>query len=258
MLWTSVAKALRAPSQNDTNLVLNLGNLAPSGATPILLRLLGNPDFQDERLISYEAGYRTMITRRLSLDLAAYINDWDNAQTTEPSSTFFESTPFPPHEVQTLIYENLMFGEAHGLELAGNWKLTGSWSLSPGFTYADQYLHTEPQSLDAQTLSFVQGSTPEWASQLRSHVELPHHVAWDASAYYVDALKNQGPSGNVRIPAYTRLDTGLTWKPFESFSVSVVGQNLVKDRHMEFDDLNGSMQSGLIKRSAYAKVTWQF
>lgn len=258
MLWTSVSRALRAPSRNDTDLLLNLGNIAPPGQTPILLRLLGNPNFQDERLISYEAGYRTMVTRRLSLDLAAYINDWDQVQTTEPSSTFFEPTPAPPHEVQTLTYENLMLGEAHGVELSGNWKLTDSWLLSPGLTYADQHFHTKPQSLDAQTVLFAEGNTPEWASQLRSHVDLTRRLAWNASAYFVDALEHQGPLGNVRIPAYTRLDAGLTWKPLERFSLSVVGQNLLKDHHMEFEDINGSMQASQIKRSGYVQLTWRF
>jgi iron complex outermembrane recepter protein len=258
MLWTAVSRALRAPSQNDTNLVLNIGDIAPPGQTPVLLRLLGNPNFQDERLISYEVGYRTMISRRLSFDLAAYVNDWDNAQTTEPSSTFFEATLPPPHEVQTVMYENLMHGEAHGVEATANWKLKDRWSISPGFTYEDVHLHTKPQSLDTQTVPFVQGSTPEHAAQLRSHMDLRRNLAWDASAYYTDPLTNQGPFGNVRIPAYTRLDTGLTWKPLERFSVSVIGQNLLKDHHMEFEDMNGSMQSGLIKRSAYVKFTWQF
>jgi hypothetical protein len=32
----------------------------------------------------------------------------------------------------------------------------------------------------------------------------------------------------------------------------------VKDRHLEFIDDTGSVRSTLIKRSAYAKFTWQF
>jgi hypothetical protein len=48
------------------------------------------------------------------------------------------------------------------------------------------------------------------------------------------------------------------WKLAEKFSLSLVGQDLLKDHHPEFDDINGSMQSGQIKRSAYAKFTWQF
>jgi hypothetical protein len=60
------------------------------------------------------------------------------------------------------------------------------------------------------------------------------------------------------IPAYTRLDTELTWKAREKLSISVFGQNLLKDYHIEFEDKFGSMQSSQIKRSGYAKLTWQF
>jgi hypothetical protein len=40
--------------------------------------------------------------------------------------------------------------------------------------------------------------------------------------------------------------------------MSMVGQNLVQDRHLEFVDSSGSVTSSLMKRSAYAKFTWRF
>ncbi len=258
MLWAAVSEALRAPSRNDTNLVLNIGSFPGPGGIPVLLRLLGNPNFQDERLIAYEAGYRTMLSKRLSIDLAAYFNDWDKVQTTEPSGSFFETTPPLPHEVQTLLYENLIHGESHGIEITANWKIADWWSISPGFAFAREHFHTDPQSADTQTARFLEGNSPDFPIRLRSHIDLLRNLAWDVSVYFDDALENQGPLSSVTIPSYTRLDTGLTWKLGERLSLSVVGQNLLKDDHMEFEDLNGSLQSGQIKRSAYAKVTWQF
>ncbi len=256
--WVAVSRALRAPSRNDTNLVLNIGDISGPGGTPTLLRLLGDPLFKDERLIAYEAGYRRMFSKHFSIDLAAYLNDWDHLQTTEPSGSFFETSPLPAHEVQTLTYENLMHGETHGIEIAANWRVRDWWFISAGFAPAVEHLRTDPASADTQTVSFVEGNSPDWPAQLRSHLEFNRRLAWDMSAYFVDALVNQGPLGNVKIPSYTRLDTQLTWKPAERFSVSVVGQNLLKDHHMEFEDINGSMQSGQIKRSAYARIMWQF
>jgi iron complex outermembrane receptor protein len=258
MVWAAVSKALRAPSRLDTNLVLNIGDIAGPGNTPILLRLLGNPQSQDERLIAYEAGYRTMLSKRFSLDVAAYFNDWDHAQTTEPSGSFFETTPLPAHEVQTLMYGNLMYGETHGIEITANWKVKDWWSINSGFTRAYKHFHVDPKSADTQTVLFNEGNSPDYSIQLRSHCDLRRSLAWDLSAYFVDPLANQGPLSNLKIPSYTRLDTGLTWKLGEGFSLSVVGQNLLKDHHMEFEDVNGSMQSGQIKRSAYAKLVWQF
>jgi iron complex outermembrane recepter protein len=258
MFWAAVSRALRTPSRNDTNLVLNIGDIAPPGDPPILLRLLGNPAYQNERMVAYEAGYRTMPLKRLSIDVNAYFDDWHGLQTTEPSTSFFQPTPPPGFEVQTLMYENLMYGETHGYEISANWKATEHWSLSTGFTFENQHMHTAPQSLDTMTAAFVEGSTPDYMWNIRSHYNVRRTVAWDLSAYYVDALTKQGPLVNVKIPAYTRLDTGLTWRIREGLSAGIVGQNLLKDHHMEFEDMNGVMQSGEIKRSAYAKITWQF
>jgi outer membrane receptor protein involved in Fe transport len=151
-----------------------------------------------------------------------------------------------------------MHGESHGVEISANWKVTDRWQLSPGFALEELHLHTDPQSQDGMTVPFVQGNTPAHMAQLRSHVDLQKRWSWDASAYYVGPLRNQGFSGEVRIPGYTRLDTGLTWKPLDRLSLSVFGQNLLKNDHVEFEDFFGSMQSSQIRRSAYVKLTWQF
>ena len=258
MFWAAVSRALRAPSRNDTNLVLNIGSTPGPGGIPVLLRLLGNPNFEDERLIAYEAGYRTMLSRRLSVDVAAYYNDWDNLQSTEPSAFFFEPTPLPAHFVQTLMYENLIYGASNGIEVTAKWKAADWWSLSAGFAPAWEHFHTKPQSADTQTVRFLEGNSPDRPVELRSHVDLRRSLTWDLSAYYVDSLLNQGPSGNLTIPSYTRLDSQLTKSLGEGFSISLVGQNLLQDHHMEFEDVNGSLQSGQIRRSAYAKLVWQF
>jgi len=256
MFWAAVSRDLRAPSRNDTNLVLNVGT-GPAGP-PDLIRLLGNPNFQDERLIAYEFGYRKTLSDHLSVDVASYYNDYDNLQTTEPLTPFSESTPAPPHEVIPLTYENLMYGETHGIEVATNWKVTDRWTLSPGYAMEQLHMHTEPISQDTETAPFIEGAAPRHSAQLRSHIDLGKGLAWNASGYFVDRLNNQGSSGTVVIPAYTRVDTGLTWKVREGVSIDIVGQNLAQDHHAEFNDINGSLQSGEIKRSAYAKITWSF
>ncbi|HXZ12721.1 MAG TPA: TonB-dependent receptor [Candidatus Sulfotelmatobacter sp.] len=256
MLWAAVSRDLRAPSRNDTNLVLNLGT-GPAGP-PTLLRLLGNPSYKDERLMAYEFGYRTTFSDRFSLDLAAYFNDYDGLQTTEPGTPFPEASPPPAHIVQPFMYENLMYGETHGLEIAANWKAANRWTISPGYAFEQLHMHTDPTSQDTQTAIFIEGAAPRQSAQLRSHLALPAGIAWDASAYFVGRLIHQGPLSNVAIPAYTRVDTGLTWKIREGFSFSVFGQNLAKDHHFEFEDINGALQNGQIKRSAYAQFRWQF
>ena len=258
MLWAAVSRAVRAPTPNDEDLSVNLGEVGVANGVPIVARFAGNKDFHDERLVAYETGFRTTLWNRLNFDVAAYFNHYSNLQTTEPSGSFLEDEPGPPHEVETLTYGNLMHGESHGLEVAANWKVTDRWQLSPGFAFDEIHLHTDPKSQDQQTVLFVQGNTPTRSGQLRSHLDLQKGWSWDASAYYVDPLRNQGFSGLARIPGYTRIDTGLTWKALERLTLSIVGQNLLKKDHVEFEDFFGSMQSSRIRRSGYVKLTWKF
>jgi iron complex outermembrane receptor protein len=97
-----------------------------------------------------------------------------------------------------------------------------------------------------------QGSSPQHQAQLRSHVDLSHGFSWDASAYFVSKLPVQD------VASYTRLDTQLKWKFAERGEISLVGQNLLQNDHLESMDELTLVNSSLIKRSAYAKLTWRF
>jgi iron complex outermembrane receptor protein len=113
-------------------------------------------------------------------------------------------------------------------------------------------MHLDPTSKDTGSVLDAEGNSPVNSAQLRSHLDLSRGFSWDASVYFVDHLR----SGEV--PSYTRVDTAVTWRWSEHLSSSVVGQNLVKDRHLEFIDDTGSAISTLMKRSGYVKVTWRF
>jgi iron complex outermembrane receptor protein len=252
MLWAAVSQADRTPSESDVAVRANIGGLPGPGGTPLLLAFVGNPHFNDEKLIAYELGYRVEVATHLSMDLATYYSDYDHEQTSEPAAPFFEATPSPPHLVVPETFQNLMHGEAHGFEVAVNWKANDRWTLSPGYAFEQIHMHLDPASQDKTSVLNAEGSSPVHGAQLRSHFDLVRGIGWDASAYFTDTLR----SGNI--PSYTRLDTGLTWRLAEGLAMSVVGQNLVQDRHLEFLDDNGTVRATLIKRGAYAKLTWQF
>jgi iron complex outermembrane recepter protein len=252
MIWAAVSRAERTPDATDASIRLDVAGFPGPGGTPVLIAVLGNPRIKNEGLIAYEFGYRTTVSERLSFDLAAYYNDYDNQESTEPSTPFFEPAPAPPHLVLPSTYENLIYGETHGVEIAANWKITDRWTLSPGYDFERIHMHNSPSSQDTQTAPETDGSDPHVQAQLRSHVELSQKWSWDASAYFVDRLVAQN------VPSYTRLDTGLSWRWKEGLSFRLVGQNLLRDRHVEFIDSTGASRSTEIKRSAYAKITWQF
>jgi iron complex outermembrane receptor protein len=252
MLWAAISRAARTPASTDTAERLNFAGFPGPNGTPVLIGQVGNPHFKNEDLTAYEVGTRITALKYLSIDIAAFYGDYTQQQTVEPAPPVFETTPTPPHLFIPTTFENLMRGESEGLEIAANWKVTDRWTLSPGYAFEQIHMHLDPSSQDTTSVSAAEGSSPVNSAQLRSHFILPHNLAWDTSAYFAGRLTDP------RIPSYTRVDTSFTWHCREGLSISLVGQNLVRDQHLEFIESTGASTSTLIKRSGYAKFTWRF
>jgi iron complex outermembrane receptor protein len=252
MLWAGYSRARRTPSPSDRGLRIGLAAFPGRGGFPVLLTLLGSPNTVSENLDAFEAGYRAQLRANISLDLATFYNRYGDLTTLEPGTPFVELNPPPPHLNVPLVFSNQMHGESHGLEMAVNWKVTNRWTLSPGYAFERIHLHTSPTSQDTTSVSVVEGNSPHVQAQLRSNFALPRGLEWNMSVYFVGRLPSQ------QVPSYTRLDTGITWRAYEHLAVSLVGQNLLKDHHLEANSSDQGERSGLIKRSVYAQLTWRF
>jgi iron complex outermembrane receptor protein len=246
--WAGISRASRTPTRRDVGLVADLAAL-PGPAEVVLL---GNPHIQSEHVIAYELGYRAQPTERFSIDVAAFVSAYHNLESTEPQPPFIEPGSVPPLLVFPKLLGNKMHGTTDGVEAFIKWKVVNHWTISPGYSFLQMLLHTDANSLDTTSVVQVEGANPRHQAQLRSHLELWRGFAWDANAYFVGRLPAQS------VPSYTRLDSQLTWRLRESVSLSVVGQNLIEDHHVEFNDPFQRVNSAQVKRSAYAKFTWQF
>jgi len=250
--WVAVSRALRTPSQVDESLRFNSAVLPGPAGVPLLIGLFQTPDYRNEDVTAVEAGYRRQVEARLSLDATAFFNQYDDMRTVEPLVPYLELDPAPPHMVVPSHFANLAYGETHGVELLGSWKPVSWWTLNPGYSYFAIHEHTRAGSLDTTTAPGTNGGSPAHEAELRSNVRLPWNLEWNTAAYFVSRLSAQN------VPAYTRLDANLLWHASERFSIGLVGQNLLKDHHLEYNGPNSSLQSSLIKRSAYVKVSWEF
>jgi len=246
--WAAISRASRTPSRRDTGLNAVLAAL-PGPAEVVLV---GNPNRKAEHVIAYETGYRAQPTDRLSVDMTIFLNDYHGLETLESLPPFFNPNSAPPLLVHPVSLGNKMYGTTEGLEASVKWKATNRWTLSPGYSFLQMHLHTESTSVDTASVADAQGSTPRHQAQLRSHFEFSSNFAWDMSAYFVGRLPAQF------VASYTRLDTQLTWRLAERMELSLVGQNLLTDHHAEFNDQLQSVNSSQVKRSAFAKITWQF
>ncbi len=250
MVWAAYSRPVRTPAETDIAIRSSVAEFTGPGGVPAVLQITGNPNYRNEVTTAYELGYRTSVSKRLSFDFASFYNSYTNQQTTEPGAPFPESTPAPMHLVFPLVYQNLMYGEAHGLEMAVKWKITDRWSVSPGYSFEEIHMHTNPSSQDTTSPMIAQGSSPRHSAQLRSRLDLFHGLEWNSSAYFVDRLAAEN------IPSYTRVDTQLTWKWSERGTFSLVGQNLLQGRHIEFQDFFHSIDANYAVRGGYAMFRW--
>jgi len=259
-VWTAVSRAVRTPALTEEGLRLNSAVIppgTPANPTPLpaVVAVFGshrfNSEFNSEDLLAYELGYRVQATKNLSLDIATFYNNYSNLRTAEPGAPFPEGSPAPTDFVIPFVAGNKMSGGTYGVELFADWKVVPKWRLMGSYSYLQMDIHKNLDSQDP-TPDNPNGSSPRHQWYLRSSVDLPKHFEQDTTLRFVDRL----PSLNL--PNYYSLDAHLGWRPVTSLELSIGGQNLLNNWHLEFmpDFVNTSPT--VVKRSIFGSITVKF
>jgi iron complex outermembrane recepter protein len=250
-IWFAASRAIRGVTLDDVGLRFIAQAFTGPGGITEAVTILGNPQSQDEAENSWQAGYRTQISPKWDLDLTGYFNVHSHVRGTTQGTPFIETDPGGPVLIIPLTFNGLVSGETHGVELSANWKPFTFWRLGGGYTWlAGSFRDNSPGAVGDPTAGIL--NSPHHEFSVRSYIDLPHSFQFDGAFYYV------GHVDQVGIQAYPRLDLRLGWKFRERQELSVVGQNLLSPRHLEFSELNGPFSNSLIKRSVYGKWTYQF
>ncbi len=255
-VWTAFSRAVRTPSRAENDVRVNQRVLFPSLLSPFLpfdlVSAFGSSDFESEKLYAYELGYRVIPLEDLAVDIALFYNDYDKLRTAEPRSPFLETIPEPSHLVFPLIGDNKMDGEIYGVELAVDWRPVDWWHITASYTYLQIQLHLDKDSGDIVS-EVAEGESPHNQFFLRSSFDLPKDLEIDLMPRYTDNLPSQD------VDSYVTLDARLSWKPFQNLEISVVGQNLFDNQHLEFkQELIVNTISTEVERSVYGKIEWRF
>ena len=245
--WTAASRAVRIPARLDSDLRLTLPINAPTIPFPVYVTADGNPAFQSEALLAYEAGYRIRVTGRLSFDVSVFHNSYDDLQTVEPGGVTLVLVPPGPYAIVHQRLENLMEGHSSGGTFVANWQPFDGWRLRFQYTRFDLDLTTKPGSADVLR-PLLGGNSPQSQLAVHSFLDLPHGLRLYVGARRVGALPNQA------VPSYMAVDTSLLWRPRERLETSLSVQNLNDDRHVEF----GSGNANQLERSAFLRVLWAF
>ncbi len=248
--WMSASRAIRQPDRVDAGLQSDVATFPLPGGAFGVVRLLGNRDIKAEQLRDYETGYRAQVTKRISLDVAAYASFYRRLLTNDPGTPFFTAGP-APLLISPLYFANEAHAFSYGIEVFANWNLTPRWRISPGYGGLHAEASADPGSGDV-TVAHVPGNAPAHQFQIRSFLNLTRRLDWDLSLFHTGELHDAQST-----PNYTRLDSRLGWRIGERVELSIVGQNLLKGVHAEFHDQNG-LSHILLERRAIAKITWRF
>jgi iron complex outermembrane receptor protein len=235
-LWGAVSRAVRTPSRLDHDLY----EAAPPG--PLLLR--GSSDFDSEKLIAYELGYRGQIGPRFSSSVSTFYNVYSDLR----------STSFTAATILPLYFANDLEGDTYGAEFSGDYQVMPNWSLHAGYTVLKEHLRVKPGQVDIND-ALNETADPEHQFSLRSSADLPWRLKFNADLRWVDTLHtNSGPTPGT-VPAYFELNSRLAWQASPQIELSLVGENLLHASHPEY----GFPEPTLIEidRSVWAKLAWR-
>jgi iron complex outermembrane recepter protein len=187
------------------------------------------------------------------VDLTGFLSYYRNLETLEPQDLFFSTDSSLPHVVIPETFAFNAHGRDYGVEMFVNWEASNRLRISSGYSFLNML--TTPDASAASSTAFESsGDSPRHQLQVRGHLKLWRNLDWDASAAWTSALPNVP---YYYVPSYTRVDSRLAWRAGESLEFSVVGQNLIAPRHLEFADTLG-INGTLIARRVFAKVQWRF
>lgn len=243
-VWASVSRAVRTPSETEGKDFITFISGAPvvgPGGGLFLPTVVGNPGFESEVLWAYELGYRVQPTQRISVDVTAFYNDYTHLVSHQISGFI----PGAPMGTMTIQPFNSMNGASYGSEAALTVAATDAWRWSASYSL----LMLQMREGSAVTTESPEANAPTHQAVLRSSYDFTRHASLDAQLRYVDNVQS--------IPAYLTADIRLSWRPKDNLEFSLVGQNLLDDRHPEQASLTGASTME-VPRGFYGKITWRF
>lgn len=228
----------------------NLTSFPGDAGLPVVVSILGNPEYETEETISFEAGYR-IDQRPLRVDLSAFANHHERLPTLEPLPPQVELTYGRPNIRIASQFANLLNADTRGVEIAARWSSASWWHVDGGYTYFHFTPHLDPASADERVAN-SDGNAPSHQWSLRPAVMVGSRVEVDAMVLRVSRI------ASLEVPAYTRTDVRAEWKVTGRWSFVVAGQNLFGDPHAEFAGAGLATTPMLIPRQINGRLLWRF
>lgn len=223
LLWAAVSRAVRTPSRIDRQLE----------ARPLLIPA---PDFDSEKLIALEAGYRGQPSSKISLSINGFVNFYDDLRTSELVGANFQ-------------LRNGTKGKTYGVEAWGNAQMAPWWRISIGAATLWKDFHDKEGHHELIPRNSL-GNDPHWQVVGRSEFDVANRIQLSLNARAVGRIKQDPEVGS-----YVEAGGQVSYQATREIELFVAGRNLIHRTHEESND-PGAAQ--LAKRSVYAGARARF
>ncbi|MBK7365654.1 MAG: TonB-dependent receptor [Nitrosomonas sp.] len=256
-IWLSISRAVRIPSRGENDIILNLGQIPnapgiPTLPIPISVIMQGMSNFDSEKLLAYELGYRHQFSQHASIDIAGFINDYSHLRDLSFGALSF-STGLPRQLILPLLLNNRASALTYGFEVSADWKPMNRWRLQGNYSFLDMNISSNEvlKTLDPTTGGAAKVN-PQHQISVRSNYDISDRLQFNLWLRYTSAI------GFYSIPGFVTMDTKLVFKPVKNVELFLVGQNLFSEYHKEFASDNVPSIPALIPRGVYVGAQWRF
>ncbi len=246
--WASVSSAVRTPTRLDTEARFNavIYDAGPQ-VPPTMVSFLGNPEARSEEVTAHELGWRLEPIPGVSVDLTVFRNEYRQLSLYDARPPEYVVGPPFPHVLVPYVSTNNGYGESQGAELAVAWQPSRNWRIVADYSLLKLRIRPNPEE---------EGDSPEHRFNLRSYLDLPGHWELNTAVGYTSRLRNS--ITHHQIPAYTRVDVGLVWRPLPAWEFGLWGRNLFDPEHPEFSQIVTPGVLVEIPREINARARWRF
>ena len=281
-IWGAISRAVRTPSRVDLRGKVVAAVEVPAGfplTQPEVLRGFGQINsplpivlqqgaghVDAERVVSFEAGIKHRFSEILSVDLAAFRNEYDRLRTAQlvaptcaPGGGIAPACLLgsPPGTVQYLVENspvgNRTNGYGQGVELAIDWvpigplRLQGALTAFKSLTEANYAAGEFETDRDSGTPRVQWSLTALWNAGRNTDLTLG-----------LRQVDKTSPAIGIEVGGYTELDARLAWRPRPNLELALHGRNLLHDRHQEYASELLDVALTSVERSVFGQVTLKF